>query len=93
VAAYINANPATQPEVTVYSEKSLGLWSATTPTPAAAVPATGEEVRFRYTYTGLRLLIYANERWLLLTGERSVQGRLAVAILRDDDTIRVRISV
>jgi hypothetical protein len=30
------------------------------------------------------------ERWLLLTGERNVEGRLTVAVLRDDDRIHVR---
>jgi hypothetical protein len=91
LAAFINANPATQPEVTIYSEKSLRLWSATTPGPAPPL-AAGEEERFRYTYTGLRLLIYANDRWVLLTGDRSARGRLTVAIIRDDDTIRVQVS-
>jgi hypothetical protein len=89
LAAYINENPASYPEVTVYSEESIGLWSASPPTRTDVDP---QSERFRYVYTGLRLLIYANERWLLLTGERNVNGRLIVAILRDDDRIQVRLS-
>jgi hypothetical protein len=86
LASFINENPSAQAEVTVYSERPLGLWSAVPTTPLQ------EGERFRYAYTGLRLLAFANERWLLLTGERSPNGRLTVAILRDDDGIRVRLS-
>jgi hypothetical protein len=87
LARFIDEHPASQPEVTVYSEDSLRLWSST---PIA--PSAPESERFRHTYTGLRLLIYANDRWLLLTGERGPNGRLTVAILRDDEHIRVRLS-
>lgn len=89
LASYINQNPASYPEVTVYSEDSISLWSAS---PSARTDVNSQGERFRHVYTGLRLLIYANERWLLLTGERNGNGRLIVAILRDDDRIQVRLS-
>jgi hypothetical protein len=89
LAAAIDANPTAEPEVTVYSEDSLRLWSAAPP----ELPAEPEEgAHFRYAYTGLRLLIYANDRWVLLTGERGASGRAAVVVLHDDDTVRVRLS-
>jgi hypothetical protein len=86
LASFINDNPGSQAGVTVYSEESLSLWSVAPPGPVS------EGERFRYVYTGLRLLTYANERWLLLTGERNANGRLAVVILRDDTDIRVRLN-
>lgn len=86
LASFINLNPGSQAGVTVYSEESLSLCSATPPGPVA------EGERFCYVYTALRLLAYAKERSLLLTGERNASGRLAVVILRDDTDIRVRLS-
>jgi hypothetical protein len=91
LAAYINDNPTTQAEVTVYSTQSLDLWSASPPELDTSSGAADDR-RYHFTYTGLRLLTYANDRWLLLTGERSTNGRLTAAILHDDDTIRVELN-
>ncbi|OLT15179.1 hypothetical protein BJF78_16335 [Pseudonocardia sp. CNS-139] len=86
-AAAVDANPAIQPAVVVQTAEPIGLWSATPPD-----APDSPDGRLRYTYTGLRLLIYANDRWVLLTGERNAQGRLTVVILHDSDDLMVRLS-
>jgi hypothetical protein len=91
LARSIDADPARQPAVIVHSAEPLGLWSADPVDPAGA-PAGADPPRYRFTYTGLHLLIYANQRWLLLTGERGPAGRHVVAVLRDDDTTRVELT-
>jgi hypothetical protein len=84
LARFIDLNPETRPEVTIHSADDLNLW-----TKSGTVPGQG---KFPHTYQGLRLLIYANERWLLLTDELTSSGRHRLVIVRDDDSIRVELS-
>jgi hypothetical protein len=84
LARFIDSNPASQPEVTIHSAEDLNLWSAPTTAPGQG--------KFPYTYRGFRLLIYANERWFLLTREVTPQGRHRVVVVPDDDSIRVDLS-
>jgi hypothetical protein len=84
LARSVDSNPASQPEVTIHSAEDLNLWSA----PGTALG----HGKFPHTYRGLRLLIYANDRWFLLTGEFSTSGRHRVVVVPDDDSIRVDLS-
>jgi hypothetical protein len=80
-AEFIDANPATLPEVTIHSVDDLNLWTA---------PGTAKgQGKFSHTYQGLRLLYYANERWFLLSGEFTAAGRHRLVVVRDDESIRV----
>jgi len=84
LAHFIDLNPESQPAVTIYSTEDLNLWTE---------PSTSlGQGRFPHTYRGLRLLTYANERWLLLTDERTASDRRRLVIIRDDDSIRVELS-
>ena len=80
LAQFVDRNPETQPEVTIHSANDLNLW-----TEAGAAPGQG---KFPHKYQGLRLLIYANQRWLLLTDELTASGRHRLVIVRDDDSIQ-----
>jgi hypothetical protein len=81
LARFIDTHPATQPEVTIHSVEDLNLWTA---------PGTAKgQGKFPHTYQGFRLLYYANERWFLLSGERTAADRHRLVIVRDDESIRV----
>jgi hypothetical protein len=67
LARSIDSNPANQPEVTIHSAEDLNLW----PEPGTVA----EQGKFPYTCRGFRLLTYANDRWFLLSGERTASGR------------------
>ena len=81
LAEFINRNPHAQPEITVHSPNRLTLPGET--------KLTGDTPTYRYT--GLRLLSYANDRWVVITG-RGAGGRLTITLLRDTDTVRVEIT-
>jgi hypothetical protein len=83
VAQQVDRNPEGRTAVTVLSEKALDLGAALVQT--RVEPAEGE---FRYRYQGARLLAYANQRWVLITG-RAPSGRLQLLILPDGDSISV----
>jgi hypothetical protein len=84
LAQFIDSDPATQPEVTLHSAEDLNMWTEP--------DAVSEQGRFPHTYKGFRLLIYANDRWFLLTDELTESGRHRLIIIRDDDSIRVELS-
>jgi hypothetical protein len=88
LAEYINQHPESQAAVVVYSTDELSLWSDGPIHASVSEPPK----KYPYRYAGLRLLSYSNERWLLLTGERTSSGRLKVAILRDVEDVRVELS-
>ncbi|MFC0438389.1 hypothetical protein [Kutzneria buriramensis] len=88
LASYINANPAGQPAVTVDSTTRIDF-------PPALVTETripAEDGKFHYEYTGLRMLIYSNDRWVLILGRRPGQSRVTISVLRDSDSIRVEVT-
>lgn len=86
LARFINEQPSAQARVTIFSKQPLELLQSNED---LAVRGPAAEPSFRYI--DLRLLIYSNARWFLLTRERSESGRLKVAIIRDAEDIGVRV--
>jgi hypothetical protein len=87
LAQYINQYPTAQPATTVHSATQLDF-------PNGFVTETkiqGQDGRFRYKYTGLRLLAYANDRWVLIVGRESDRKRVTISLLKDSDAIRVEL--
>ncbi|UVS81540.1 hypothetical protein [Actinokineospora sp. UTMC 2448] len=80
LAEHIDRNPGAQPALTVYSTERLTL-----PGETVVGPST-------YRYTGLRLLSYANDRWVVITGRDPERGRLTLTLLRDTDRVRVEVT-
>jgi hypothetical protein len=84
LAESIEQFPAQRSSVAIYAESDLGL--------APPVISTNiTESRYKRRYTGLRLLIYAPEKYILIPDNWS-RGRDPVYIILDDPTIRVEIT-
>jgi hypothetical protein len=84
LAVSIEQNPAERTSVTIYSEADLGFAPPVITTPLS-------DSRFKQRYSGLRFLIYAPEKYVLIP-EGWRRGRDPVYIIRDDPSIRVEIT-
>jgi hypothetical protein len=74
-----------QPAATVYSHDRLGIDS---PDAVVETPIGDEHSRYRYKYTGLRLLLKSGGKYFLLPADWQ-QHRGALVILPDDTSIRL----
>lgn len=79
-------NPTLRPGVVVYSEQDLQL---TGPSISHDVLASGETTRHRYT--GLRLLMFSDERWFLIPERWATDGSTSSVVL-DDERLRVELA-
>lgn len=86
LARFINEQPSAQARVTIISKRPLDLLRSN-----ADLTFRGSEGEPSFRYVDLRLLIYSNSRWILLTRDRSESGRLKAAIIRDADDIGVQV--
>jgi hypothetical protein len=84
-AAIWASNPRRQPSVTILSEKDLKLSGPGIV--AARLSSDGEG--FQYEYSGLRLLIYSNSRWILYPDSWNSDPLARVIVLRDESTVRI----
>ena len=78
------SNAYVRPQVIVHSATDIGI----------AGNGINREVtnsKKAYRYSGLRLLIYSNKKWFLLSGRSGNGNPSAVVILPDDDKVRVEI--
>jgi len=80
----IEQHPAQRPRVTVYSETDLAMGPS-----ATSSTVTGS--RYTRRYSGLRLLIYASGKYMLIP-DAWRRGRDPVYIIPDDAGIRVEIT-
>lgn len=79
------AHLAHRTDVAVFSTQRLGLNG-----PGVVVDAIGDDdSRYRFRYTGLRLLLRAEERWYLLPRDWQ-RGQDAVFVLRESDGLRLQ---
>lgn len=87
VAEYLDTDQASLPQVAVLSSEPLDV-------PGDLVVASSVNLtptKSAYRYTGLRLLEYGNDRWLLLAGRR--QGaRSSVLVIKDGDGVHVEVT-
>lgn len=87
-AAAVDDGRSPLPVVIVYSDTYLDLPGSHVTASEETTPA-GEKV---YRYAGLFLLTYANDRWLLVSHQRSDGYRSRVAVLRDTEAVRVEVA-
>lgn len=87
IARQVDEAPAHLPVVTVFTREYIDM-------PGGAVTATrlsspdGSAV---YRYSGMRMLLFSNNRWFLLTG-REQRYRSTVAIIHDDSKYHIQIA-
>jgi hypothetical protein len=84
LAVEIEKYPTRRTSVTIYSEADLGFAPPVITTPLS-------DSRFKRRYSGLRFLIYAPEKYVLIP-EGWRRGQDPVYIIRDDPSIRVEIT-
>lgn len=77
---------SSRPDVSVYSEQRLGLGGAGTGIEVRGL--TGENYRYLFRYTGLRLLLRSGERYFLLPKGWNA-GEDAVVILTESESVRL----
>lgn len=82
---YIARTPDSRPSVVLYSRSPLHLEQAGIV--EKHLPGTTDSLNYRYT--GYRLLIYANDRWFLISRAQPYSGKSSTLVLMDDDSIRV----
>lgn len=75
-----------QPGVTVYSTERLALNG-----PGITIAEIPQPAKYHYQYTGLRLLIRAPDKFLLMPAKWQ-HGRDRIFLLRDDNSIRIDIT-
>jgi hypothetical protein len=85
VALGVAGSIATRSEVVLYSTERVSI--AGTGVAVTALPK--EDSKYRFRYTGLRMLIYANDRYFLLPANWQ-RGRDSVFVIENDD---VRVDV
>lgn len=85
LAEAINAYPAYQSSATVYSTVAIASLQPNLDLPASSPPGD-------FRYSDLHVLIVANGRWFLITKTRSNSGRSEVAVVKDSDSIAVRVA-
>lgn len=78
------ANPKTRPAITVHSRENLSLSG-----PGVVEHQSQGDEAYAYRYTGLRLLIFSNNRWFLLPERWAEEGNLFAYIVTDSNQIRV----
>lgn len=88
VAQYIDRYPTAQPALTVHSATQLDF----PPGPVVETKIPAQDGKTRYRYSGLRLLSYANDRWVVIIGRESGHARATVTILKDSDSIRIELT-
>jgi hypothetical protein len=86
LAANIAAGLSTRPGVVVYSTERIALGGPGIVVAEIAQPGA----KYHFQYTGLRLLVRAPDKFLLLPS-RWQHGRDRVLLLRDDNSIRIDI--
>lgn len=86
-AASFAANLLDQPGVVVYSTERIALNG----TGIDVNEITQAGAKYHYQYTGLRLFVRSQDRFLLLPSQWQL-GRDRVFLLRDDDSIRIDIA-
>jgi hypothetical protein len=84
VGERLASNLQSQPSVVVYSKTSLGL--AAPEVSVQRLPGAGDQ--YRYRYSRLRLLLYSDGRYFLVS-DRWERGRDPVVLLEEDADIRV----
>lgn len=89
LAAGWAADLSRRPEVIIYSSQDLQLTG-----PGLAVLNVSSEKAeggYRYRYSGMRLLVYSNQRWFLLPQGWRPDGTTPTLIIADNDRIRVEV--
>jgi len=86
-AQLLGANIRAQPQVTLYSERSLGI----DPSIAVGDRIPGEDARYSHRYSGLRLLVRSNDRYFLLP-ENWTPSTGTVLVIADGPEIRLELS-
>lgn len=93
LARFWAANPTSRPAITVVSREDLGLEgpgvTVERMTMEAAPADPGPRRVPAYRYTGLRLLIYSNDRWFLLPEDWGQGGDRVVFVLGDSPSLRI----
>jgi hypothetical protein len=84
IAANIAAGLPTRPDVSVYSTQRIAISG----TGIAVDEIQQEGTKYRYRYSGLRLLIHTHDRYLLLPASWQ-KGRDSVYLIQDNDDIRI----
>ena len=86
LAEFIGSNPRSRPAAVVYSAKRLQIEGPGVHVDSLPPDATAA---YQYRYSGLRLLIYAGQRWFLIPEGWSRTNGASLIPLRDDGTVRV----
>jgi hypothetical protein len=84
-AEYVAEHLGIQPAVTVYSAESLAI-GGSVPVERNTVP----DARYRYKYSGLRLLARSGEKFFLLPGDWT-RAKGTLLVIRDDPSIRIEL--
>lgn len=85
LAEYIAGHLDDQPAVTVYSAESLAIGS-----PVSVERNNTPDARYRYKYSGLRLLVRSADKFFLVP-DRWTRDDGAIIILKDEPSIRIEL--
>jgi hypothetical protein len=86
IAANIAAGTLPRPAATVHSKTDLGIAGIQQPNSRAP----GDKQSWPFTYSGYKLLAYANDRWFLIS--QQWQAGSPTIILPDNDSLRVELA-
>jgi hypothetical protein len=86
IAADIGTGALPRPTVTIHSQTDLGMAGAQQPNSQAPV----DKQSWPFTYSGYKLLAYANDRWFLIPAQWRAGS--STVILRDSDSMRVELA-
>jgi hypothetical protein len=85
LAAQVASTPSSRPAVVVYSRDRLQI----TGPGVQVVPVGDDTAAYRFRYTGLRLLIVANARWILIPEGWTRGNGATVIVLPEGGSLRV----
>ncbi|MGH7869349.1 MAG: hypothetical protein ACREP9_17360 [Candidatus Dormibacteraceae bacterium] len=88
LATEVVAGLPVRPGITVYSTERIALSG----NGVVVKEITGPDVKYRYQYIGLRLLVRSGDKFLLLPSKWQ-RGRDRVFFLRDDNSVRIDAAV